>query len=180
MLSNLPFPHSTSLLLLYKAVICATREISLKKRKNQIKILPLLLNVIEEEVNSIVVVAIMVTLSPLGAVDLLLQVFPNTPLVVVLTQTTWINSAHMTPVEEHHLKEVPFSLITISNSNLKSLLLNAKSVTRLVIQHLNVGTGMITPMKLMKYYLKLLPQLLCQMHTIMIQTGILILVPHLI
>uniref|UniRef100_A0A2N9ELW8 GAG-pre-integrase domain-containing protein n=1 Tax=Fagus sylvatica TaxID=28930 RepID=A0A2N9ELW8_FAGSY len=52
---NLPFPHSTSLLLLYKAMTCATRELSLKKRKNQIKILPLLLNAIEEEVDSIVV-----------------------------------------------------------------------------------------------------------------------------
>ncbi len=69
-------------------MICATRELSLKKRKNQIKILPLLLNAIEEEVDFIVVVATMVTLSPLGAVDLLLQVFPNTPLVVILTQTT--------------------------------------------------------------------------------------------
>jgi hypothetical protein len=43
-------------------------------------------------------------------------------------------------------------------------------VTGLVIQHLNVGTGMITPMKLMKIYLKLLSPLLCQIHTIMIQT----------
>jgi hypothetical protein len=60
------------LLLLYKAIIYATRELSLKKMKNHIKILPLLLNAIEEEVDSIVVVATMVTLSPLEAVDLLL------------------------------------------------------------------------------------------------------------
>ena len=45
-------------------MICAIRELSLKKRKNQIKILLLLLNAIEEEVDSIVVVATMVTLSP--------------------------------------------------------------------------------------------------------------------
>jgi hypothetical protein len=119
---NPSFPHLINLLLLYRGMICVLKGTRMKKKKKQIRIWPSLLNVIEEEGDSIVEVATMDILSPFTGEDLLLQIFLLIPLVVdtVPSQSIQTSLVHKTTVVEHHLKELPFTLIQISNPrNLK-------------------------------------------------------------